>query len=50
MPNCDFHAADDDFDKIPQFVFDELNCRVFETYSKPSHNKSEMTCILFTTD
>ena len=35
MPNCDFYAADEDFETVLKFVFDELNCRVYESYSKP---------------
>lgn len=35
MPNCDFYAAGGDFETILNFVFDELNCRVYESYSKP---------------
>ena len=33
MPNCDFYAVGDDFRSVLQFVFDELDCRVFETAS-----------------
>lgn len=39
MPNCDFYAADQDFQPILRFVFDELDCRVFESYSA---NDSEL--------
>ncbi|SEL62365.1 hypothetical protein SAMN05216262_11565 [Colwellia chukchiensis] len=33
MPNCNFYAIDNDFVEILDFVFDEMGCRVFESYS-----------------
>ena len=33
MPNCDFYACGDDFELVLGFVFDQLDCRVFEAYS-----------------
>jgi hypothetical protein len=35
MPNCDFYAAEQDLEAILKFVFDELNRRVYESYSEP---------------
>jgi hypothetical protein len=34
MPYCGFYAAPGDFEPILQFVFDELDCRVLEAYSR----------------
>ena len=33
MPNCDFYAAEADFNQILDFVFASCECQVFETYS-----------------
>jgi hypothetical protein len=33
MPNCDFYAADADFEAVLEFVFAECECQVFESYS-----------------
>ncbi len=35
MPNCDFYAAGDDLEKVLRFVFEEMDCRVFDSYSEP---------------
>ncbi|ODB99862.1 hypothetical protein A3197_05555 [Candidatus Thiodiazotropha endoloripes] len=35
MPNCDFYAVGGDLQKVLEFVFEELGCRVFELSSKP---------------
>ncbi|MEZ9526868.1 hypothetical protein [Enterovibrio norvegicus] len=34
MPNCNFYAVEQDFEEILNFIFDEMKCRVFESYSK----------------
>ncbi len=34
MPNCDFYAAPGDYESILRFVFEDLDCRVFEAYSR----------------
>lgn len=34
MPNCNFYAIDNDFVEILNFIFDEMECRVFESYSE----------------
>ncbi|MEJ2622519.1 MAG: hypothetical protein P8163_20405 [Candidatus Thiodiazotropha sp.] len=34
MPNCNFYAIDNDYDEILNFIFNEMECRVFESYSK----------------
>ena len=41
MPQCYFYATESDFEPVLRFVFDELNCRVFETYSKPEKELRE---------
>ncbi|MCP4371772.1 MAG: hypothetical protein GY797_27185 [Deltaproteobacteria bacterium] len=33
MPNCDFYAVGNDIDRIFEFVFNDLDCRIFESYS-----------------
>lgn len=33
MPNCDFYAADADFDDVLEFVFAKCECQVLESYS-----------------
>ncbi|BFM48765.1 hypothetical protein [Marinomonas sp. THO17] len=34
MPNCNFYAIDNDFLEILDFIFCEMECRVFESYSE----------------
>ena len=34
MPNCNFYAIDNDFEDILNFIFEELNCKVFQSYSE----------------
>lgn len=41
MPNCDFYAAKNDLDAVLTFVFDDMNCRVFESYSQPDNSLIE---------
>ena len=33
MPNCDFYAAETDIEQVLSWVFENLECRVFEMYS-----------------
>jgi len=35
MPNCNFYAVNSDFKDILDFIFSDLDCRLFESYSKP---------------
>jgi hypothetical protein len=37
VPNLDFFAARPDLDALLDFVFDETECQVFESYSTPGH-------------
>ena len=41
MPNCDFYAVDGDLKRIVEFVFHELDCRVFELSSEPDKELRE---------
>lgn len=45
MPNCDFYAARGDFEPILRFVFERMDCRVFETYSPFDHELREFSCL-----
>lgn len=43
MPNCNFYAIDNDFVEILNFIFDEMECRVFESYSEYEKNLVEFS-------
>ena len=43
MPNCDFYAVEGDFDAVLDFVFSDLSCRVFESYSDYDADLREFT-------
>jgi len=45
LPNCDFYAAPGDFELILQFLFEELQCRVFEAYSRFDRDLREFSCL-----
>lgn len=34
MPNCNFYAMDNDYEEILDFVFKELECKVYQKYSE----------------
>ena len=36
MPNCNFYAVDKDYEAILDFVFKELDCKVYQKLSKPN--------------
>ncbi|NRB36950.1 MAG: hypothetical protein HRU20_00620 [Pseudomonadales bacterium] len=36
MPNCNFYAVDKDYEEILDFVFKELDCKVYQKYSEPN--------------
>lgn len=44
MPNCNFYAIDNDFEAILDFVFSDMECRVFESYSKYDKELVEFEC------
>lgn len=41
MPNLNFYAIDEDYEQILNFIFTELDCRAFESYSKYENNLIE---------
>lgn len=43
MPNCNFYAIDSDFEEILDFIFNEIECRVFESYSNYEKELVEFT-------
>src|SRR5262249_45957066 len=43
VPNCDFYAASGDFEPILQFVFESMDCRVFEANSRADHDLREFS-------
>ena len=43
MPNCDFYAVEQDFEPVLKFVFDDLECRVFESFSAYDSELVEFT-------
>jgi hypothetical protein len=43
VPNCDFYAAPGDFEPILQFVFEEMECRVFQAYSRVDSDLKEFS-------
>lgn len=43
MPNCDFYAAKQDREPVLRFVFDRLDCRVFESVSAYDSDLVEFT-------
>ena len=43
MPNCDFYATGSDLKQVIEFVFDELECRVYELSSAPDHELREFS-------
>lgn len=38
MPNCNFYAADKDYEQILAFIFKELDCKVYQKYSEPNRD------------
>ena len=45
MPNCDFYAAEADFNNVLDFVFAKCECQVFETYSPFDEELAEFTSV-----
>jgi hypothetical protein len=45
LPNCDFYAAPGDFEPILQFLFEDLQCRVFEAFSRFDRDLREFSCM-----
>ena len=43
MPNCDFYAVGEDLEKVLEYVFSEVECRVFESYSPCDQKLAEFT-------
>ena len=43
MPNCDFYAVPSDFEPILRFIFEAMDCRVFEAYSRFDHDLREFS-------
>jgi hypothetical protein len=43
VPNCDFYAAPGDFEPILRFIFEDMDCRVFEAYSRFDHDLREFS-------
>jgi hypothetical protein len=44
VPNCDFYAAPSDFEPVLRFIFEDMECRVFEAYSRLDHDLREFSC------
>ena len=38
MPNCNFYATDKDYQQILNFIFKELDCKVYQKYSEPNRD------------
>jgi hypothetical protein len=45
VPNCDFYAAPGDFEPILRFIFEDMDCRVFEAYSRFDHDLREFSSL-----
>ncbi|MEO0574355.1 MAG: hypothetical protein AAF004_02745 [Pseudomonadota bacterium] len=45
MAQLDFYALRSDIETILEFVFEQTDCRVFESYSRPSHELREFSSL-----